>query len=102
MSFLGFANSYREFIKRYADKIYPMQLLMLNKRKKIERNERAQEVSQNIKRELCEAQMLGMPTEKRMYDLDTYALVVTISETLHQEKDWNRRTIETYIETYTS
>ena len=34
MSFLGFANYYREFIKRYADKIYPMQQLMRNKGKK--------------------------------------------------------------------
>ena len=30
MSFLGFANYYREFIKGYADKIYPMQRLMRN------------------------------------------------------------------------
>ena len=35
MSFLGFANYYREFIKRYADKIYPMQQLTRNKGKKI-------------------------------------------------------------------
>ena len=34
MSFLGFANYYREFIKGYADKIYPMQQLMTNKGKK--------------------------------------------------------------------
>ena len=33
MSFLGFANYYREFIKGYADKIYPMQQLMRNKGK---------------------------------------------------------------------
>ena len=31
MSFLGFANYYREFIKGYADKLYPMQKLMRNK-----------------------------------------------------------------------
>ena len=35
MSFLGFANYYREFIKGYADKIYPMQRLMRNKGKKV-------------------------------------------------------------------
>ena len=45
LSFLGFANYYREFIKGYADKMYPMQKLMRNKGKKFE----------NIKRELCEA-----------------------------------------------
>ena len=36
MSFLGFANYYREFIKGYADKIYPMQRLTRNKVKKIQ------------------------------------------------------------------
>ena len=35
MSFLGFANYYREFIKGYADKIYPMQKLMRNKGKNL-------------------------------------------------------------------
>ena len=36
MSFLEFANYYREFIKGYADKVYPMQKLMRNKGKKFE------------------------------------------------------------------
>ena len=31
MSFLGFTNYYREFIKGYTDKVYPMQKLMRNK-----------------------------------------------------------------------
>ena len=34
MSFLGFANYYREFIKVYADKVYPMQQPMRHKGKK--------------------------------------------------------------------
>ena len=42
MSFLGFANYYRGFIKRYADKVYPMQRLMRNKGKKFEWNDEAQ------------------------------------------------------------
>ena len=37
-SFLGFANYYRELIKGYADKVYPMQKLMRNKGKKFEWN----------------------------------------------------------------
>ena len=41
MSFLGFANYYREFIKGYADKVYPMQRLMRNKGKKFEWNDEA-------------------------------------------------------------
>ena len=48
---------------------------------------------ENIKWELCEAPVLGMPTEKGMYVLDTDASVVAISGTLHQEQEWNGRTI---------
>ena len=89
MSFLGFANYYREFIKGYADKVYPMQQMMRNKGKKFERNEKAQSAFENIKRELCEAPVLGMPTEKGMYVLDTNASVVAIPGKLHQEQYWN-------------
>ena len=55
MSFLGFATYYREFIKGYADKIYPMQRLMRNKGKKFTWTDEAQVSFENIKRELCEA-----------------------------------------------
>ena len=46
-----------------------------------------------IKRELCEAPVLGMPTEKGMFVLDTDASVVAISGILHQEQEWNGRTV---------
>ena len=52
LSFLGFANYYREIIKGYADKVYPMQKLMRNKGKKFEWNDEAQVAFENIKREL--------------------------------------------------
>ena len=93
MSFLGFANYYREFFKGYADKVYPMQQLMRNKGKKFEWNEKTQAAFENIKRELREAPVLGMPREKGMYVLDTDASVVAISEILHQEQEWNGRTV---------
>ena len=64
MSFLGFAIYYREFIKGYADKVYPMQQPMRHKGKKFKWNDAAEESFQRIKRELCEAPVLGMPTEK--------------------------------------
>ena len=64
MSFLGFANYYREFIKGYADKVYPMQQLMGHKGKKFTWNNSAEESFQRIKKELWEAPVLGMPTEK--------------------------------------
>ena len=93
MSFLGFANYYREFIKGYADKVYSMQKLMRNKGNKFECNEEAQAAFENIKRELCKTTVLGMPTEKGMYVLDTGASVVAISGILHQEQEWIGRTV---------
>ena len=93
MSFLCFANYYREFIKGYADKVYPMQQLMRHKGKKFTLNNAAEESVQRIKKELCEAPVLGMPTEKGIYVLDTDASVVSISGILHQEQEWNGRTV---------
>ena len=86
ISFLGFANYYRKFVKGYADKIYPMQQLMRNKGKKLTWTDEAQVSFENIKRELCEAPVLGMPTEKGMFVLDTDVSVVVISGILDQEQ----------------
>ena len=93
MSFLGFANYYREFIEGYADEVYPMQKLMRNKVKRFEWNEEAQAAFANIKLELCEAPVLDMPKEKCRYILDTDASVVAISAILNQEQEWNGRTV---------
>ena len=93
MSFLGFANYYREFIKGYADKIYPMQQLMLNKGNKFSWTDEAQVFFENIKRDLCEALVLGLLTEKGIFVLDTDASVVVISGILYQEQEWNGRTV---------
>ena len=93
MSFMGTANYYHELVKGYADKVYPIQKLMGNKGKKFEWNEKAQAAFENMKRELWKAPVLGMPTEKGMYVLDTDVSVVTISGTLHQEQEWNGRTV---------
>ena len=84
MSFPGFANYYREFLKGYADKVYPMQQLMRHKGKKFTWSNAAEESFQRIKEELCEAPVLGMPTENEMYVLDTDASVVAISGILRQ------------------
>ena len=43
-----------------------MQKLMLNEGKKFEWNEEAQAAFEKIKRELCEAPVLGVPTETGM------------------------------------
>ena len=50
-------------------------------------------IFEKIKRELCEAPVLGMPTEKGIYVLDTDTSVVAISGILHQEQKWNGRTV---------
>ncbi|XP_063727166.1 uncharacterized protein LOC134854737 [Symsagittifera roscoffensis] len=78
MSFLGFANYYREFIKGYAYKVYPMQKLMRNKEKKFEWNDEAQAAFEIIKRELCERPVVGMPTEKGKWTvrLDDYYMII--------------------------
>ena len=70
-----------------------MQRLMRNKGKKFTWTDEAQVPFENIKRELCEAPVLGMPTEKGMLVLDTDASVVAISGILHQEQEWNGRTV---------
>ena len=46
-------NYYREFIKGYADKVYPMQQLMRHKSKKFTWNNAAEQSFQRIKKELC-------------------------------------------------
>ena len=93
MSFLGLTNYFRKFIKCYADKVYPMQQLMRHKGKKITWNNAAEESSQRKKKELCEAPVLEMSTEKGMYVLDMDASVVAISGILHQEQEWNGKTV---------
>ena len=70
-----------------------MQKLLSNKGKKFEWNEEAQAAFEILKRELCEAPVLGMPTEKGMYVLHTDASVVAISGTMYQEQEWNGRTV---------
>ena len=84
MSFLGLPII-TDFRKRYVDKVYLIQKVMHNKGKKFEWNEEAQAAFENLKREMCEAPVLHMPTEKDIYDLDTYASVVANSGILHQE-----------------
>ena len=68
LSLLGFA--------KFTDNIYPtMQKLMRNKRKDFSWTDEAQVPFENIKREFFEAPVLGMPTEKRLFKLETDALV---------------------------
>ena len=93
MSFLDFANYYREFIKGYADKMYPMQQLMRHKGKKFTWNNAAEESFLGIKKKLSKAPVLGMPAEKGVYVLNTDASVIAISGILHQEQERNGKKV---------
>ena len=66
---------------------------MRNKGYKFDWNERARETFEKLNRELCEAPVLGMPMEKGMFVLDTDVSVVAISRIMHQEQEWNGRTV---------
>ena len=70
-----------------------MQQLMRNRGKKFTWIDEARVSFENFKREFCEAPVLGMPREKGMFVLDTDASVVAISGILHQEQEWNGRTV---------
>ena len=61
--------------------------------KKFTWNNTAEESFQGIKKELCEAPVLGMLTKKGMYVWDTDLSVVAISGILHQEREWNGKTV---------
>ena len=63
-----------------------MQQIMRHKGKKFTRNNAAEESFQRIKKELSEAPVLGIPTEKGMYVMNTVASVVAVSGILHQEQ----------------
>ena len=56
-----------------------MQQFMRNKGKLFSWTDEGQVSFGNIKRKICEAQVLGMPTEKRMFVLDTDASLIAIS-----------------------
>ena len=86
----GFCELLREFIKGYADNVYPMQQLMRQKDKNFTWNNAAEESFQRMKKELCEAPVLGMSTEKGIYVLDMNESVVAISGLLHQEQEFLR------------
>ena len=53
MSFHGFANYCREFIKGYGDKVYPMQQLMRHQGRKFMWNNAAEESFQRMKKKKC-------------------------------------------------
>ena len=64
-----------------------------HKGKKLTWNDAAEESFQRKKRELCEASLLGIPTENGRYVLDTDASVVAIFWIHHQEQEYNEKAV---------
>ena len=91
-SFLGFANYYRDFIPFHAAKVQPMQEL-LRKNQHFYWKEKHQEAFDSVKQALADATALAAPNEEGHFVLDTDASVVAIAGILHQEQQYNGKTI---------
>ena len=90
--FLGFANYYREFISFHAAKEQPMQEL-LRKNQHFYWMEKRQESFDSVKHALAEATALATPDAEGRFVLDTDTSAVTIAGILHQEQEYNGKTI---------
>ena len=91
-SFLGFANYYRDFIPFHAAKVQPMQEL-LRKNQHFHWKEKHQEAFDSVKQALADATALAAPNEEGRFVLDTDASAVAIAGILHQEQQYNGKTI---------
>ena len=91
-SFLGFANYYRDFIPFHAAKVQPMQEL-LRKNQHFYWKENHQEAFDSVKQALADATALAAPNEEGRFVLDTDASAVAIAGILHQEQQYNGKTI---------
>ena len=91
-SFLGFANYYRDFVPFHAAKVQPMHEL-LKKNQHFCWEERHQEAFDSVKQALSDATTLAAPNEQGRFVLDTDASTVAIAGILHQEQEYNGKTI---------
>ena len=91
-SFLGFANYYRDFIPFHAAKVQPMQEL-LRKNQHFYWKGKHQEAFDSVKQALADATALAAPNEEGRFVLDTDASAVAIAGILHQEQQYNGKTI---------
>ena len=91
-SFLGFANYYREFVPFFAEKAEPLNAL-LRKSLNFSWNERAEKAFQEVKQALMSATALAAPNGTGTFVLDTDASAVAIAGILHQEQEWEGKTV---------
>ena len=91
-SFLGFANYYREFVPFFAQKAEPLNA-MLRKNTPFAWSHLARESFEQVKQGLIDATGLAAPNETGRFVLDTDASAVAIAGILHQEQEFEGRTI---------
>ena len=91
-SFLGFANYYRDFVPFHAAKVQPMQEL-LKKNQHFCWEERYQEAFDSVKQALSDATTLAAANAQGRFVLYTDASTVAIAGILHQEQEYNGKTI---------
>eukprot|EP01053_Blabericola_migrator_P002779 Blabericola_migrator_1__2778@NODE_1795_length_3783_cov_34_944295_g1030_i1_p1_GENE_NODE_1795_length_3783_cov_34_944295_g1030_i1NODE_1795_length_3783_cov_34_944295_g1030_i1_p1_ORF_typecomplete_len689_score62_31RT_RNaseH_2/PF17919_1/1_1e31RT_RNaseH/PF17917_1/2_9e31RVT_1/PF00078_27/5_5e20RVT_1/PF00078_27/6e03RVP_2/PF08284_11/2e11gagasp_proteas/PF13975_6/1_5e10Integrase_H2C2/PF17921_1/2_9e10RVP/PF00077_20/2_6e09Peptidase_A2B/PF12384_8/1_3e07Asp_protease/PF09668_10/4_6e07Asp_protease_2/PF13650_6/1_8e0 len=87
-SFLGFANTYRKFIKNFATIVKPLQELRDDKNKKINKwTTQADTAFVEIKQRLTDLPVLNLPHPDRPYVLDTDASSIGVGAILQQEDE---------------
>ena len=91
-SFLGFANYYREFVPLFAETAEPLNAL-LRKNLSFLWNQRAHIAFEKVKEALKNATALAAPNETGTFVLDTDASAVAIAGILHQEQEWEGKTV---------
>ena len=91
-SFLGFANYYREFVPFFAQKAEPLNA-MLRKSNPFAWSTAAKESFDQVKQGLMNATALAAPNENGRFVLDTDASAVAIAGILHQEQEYEGKTV---------
>ena len=91
-SFLGFANYYREFVPFFAQKAEPLNA-MLRKSNPFAWSKAAKESFDQVKQGLMNATALAAPNENGRFVLDTDASAVAIAGILHQEQEYEGKTV---------
>eukprot|EP01053_Blabericola_migrator_P005380 Blabericola_migrator_1__5379@NODE_2755_length_2389_cov_14_470715_g1724_i0_p1_GENE_NODE_2755_length_2389_cov_14_470715_g1724_i0NODE_2755_length_2389_cov_14_470715_g1724_i0_p1_ORF_typecomplete_len426_score34_27RVT_1/PF00078_27/5e22RT_RNaseH_2/PF17919_1/5_7e22RT_RNaseH/PF17917_1/4_9e09RVP_2/PF08284_11/0_0056RVT_2/PF07727_14/0_053PASTA/PF03793_19/0_079RVT_thumb/PF06817_14/0_14CdvA/PF18822_1/5_9e02CdvA/PF18822_1/0_89_NODE_2755_length_2389_cov_14_470715_g1724_i01521279 len=87
-SFLGFANTYRKYIRNFAAMVKPLQDLRDDKNKKIKAwTGEAEEAFKEVKRRMTELPVLILPRADRPYILDTDASSTAVGAILQQQDE---------------
>ena len=91
-SFLGFTKYYHDFFLFHAAKVQPMQEL-LRKNQHFHWNEKHQEAFDSVIQASADATALPAPNDNGRFVLDTDSSAVAIAGILHQEQEYNGKTV---------